>query len=76
MRDFVSSRWPGLIGLLACLAFVSSISVSYGFSWLTLLWVSLAPSTSAVLIGRTSTPSVAQVINRVEAEPFNGRKKL
>lgn len=75
MRDFVSSRWISLTGLLACLALVWSVSSPFGYPWLTLLWVSLALSTAAVFIGRTSTPSVAQVINRVEAEPFNGRKK-
>jgi hypothetical protein len=76
MRDFVSSRWISLTGLVGCVALVWSASISYGFPWLTLLWVSLALSTAAVLIGRTSTPSVAQVIHGVEAAPFKGRKKL
>jgi hypothetical protein len=45
------------------------------FPWLTVLWVCLALSTTAVLIGRASTPSVAQVVIGIEAEPSNGRKK-
>ena len=74
MRDFVSSRWLSVIGLVACLALLWSISISYGFPWLTVLWVSFALSTAAVLIGRPSTPSVAHVINGVEAEPFKRKK--
>jgi len=87
MRDFVSSRWLSLAGLVASLAVVWSTFILYDFPWLTVLWVSLALSTAAVLIGRTPTPSVAQVINGIEGEParalagpsefrFKGRKEL
>jgi hypothetical protein len=76
MRDFVSSRWVSLTGWVACATLVWSISMPYGFPWLTLSWVVLALSTAAVLIGKTSAPSAAQVISGVEAEPFKRRKKL
>jgi hypothetical protein len=75
MRDFVSGRWVSIAGLVGSLTVVWSISVLYDFPWLTALWVCLALSTAAVLIGRTSTPSVAQIVSGIEAEPFNGRKK-
>ena len=75
MRDFVSGRWLSIAGLVGSLTIVWSVSVLYDFPWLTVLWVCLALSTAAVLIGRASTPSLAQVINGIEAEPINGRKK-
>lgn len=67
MKDFVS-RWINVVLLSASLMVVGGIFLPV-FPWSSLVFVSVALSVALWMASRRFTPSTAQVIRDIEAEP-------
>lgn len=70
MKDFVSNRVRvvGLAMSAVSISLVWAIFILRGFPWTGLVWMSLACS-AALWVGASSTRSIRQLIDDIEAEP-------
>ena len=73
MRDVVSSYGIPIVSLVASLSIVWVVYVPYSFPWAVLLFIGVMAALMAsavLLVSRNSTPSIARLIEAVEAEPL------
>jgi hypothetical protein len=68
MKDFMSTRWIRVVGLVAWISIVWAMFGIHDFPWTGLVWASLALST-ALWVRMRSNRSISQVIDDIEAEP-------
>jgi len=68
MKDFVSTRWIRVAGLVGSMALVWAMFIPYGIPWMGFLCVGLAMS-GALWLRARGARSMTQVIDDVEAEP-------
>ena len=73
MKDFVSSYRTRVVWLVASMSIVWIVYVPFGLPWAALAFAVLAVALAwmaVVLVSRNSTPSIARLIEAVEAEPL------